>query len=64
VGEGAVGAAFIPVFSEYLSAGKRKEAWEFANLMLAAAMVFLTVITFLVIVLSPWLVRYSHLDFG
>jgi putative peptidoglycan lipid II flippase len=56
VGEGAVGAAFIPVFSEYLSAGKRKEAWEFANLMLAAAMVFLTVITILGILLSPWIV--------
>jgi putative peptidoglycan lipid II flippase len=55
VGEGAVGAAFIPVFSEYLSEGKRKEAWEFANLMLAAAMVFLTAITILGIVLSPWL---------
>ena len=51
VGEGAVASAFIPVFSEYLTAGKRKEAWEFANIMLAAAMVFLTVMTVLGILL-------------
>ena len=56
VGEGAVSAAFIPVFSEYLTAGKRKEAWEFANIILAATMVFLTVVTVAGILLSPWLV--------
>jgi putative peptidoglycan lipid II flippase len=56
VGEGAVSSAFIPVFSEYLTAGKRKEAWEFANAILAAAMVFLTVLTVLGILLSPWIV--------
>ena len=56
VGEGAIASAFIPVFSEYLSAGKRKEAWEFANIMLAATMVFFTVVTVLGILLSPWIV--------
>jgi len=56
VGEGAVSSAFIPVFSEYLTAGKRREAWEFFNIILAAAMVLLSVITILVILLSPWLV--------
>ena len=56
VGEGAVSAAFIPVFSEYLTAGKRKEAWEFANIILAATMVFLTVLTIAGILLSPYLV--------
>src|SRR5262245_53715185 len=34
VGEGAVNASFIPVFSRYLNEGKRKEAWEFANSLL------------------------------
>jgi len=56
VGEGAVSAAFIPVFSEYLTAGKRKEAWEFVNTMLSAATVFLIVVTVLGILLSPWIV--------
>ena len=56
VGEGAVSSAFIPVFSEYITKGKRKEAWEFANTLLSAALVFLTVITILGILLSPWIV--------
>ena len=60
VGEGAVSSAFIPVFSEYLTGGKRKEAWEFANILLAAAMVFLTVVTVAGILLSPWIVPYSN----
>src|SRR5256885_11064521 len=53
VGEGAVSAAFIPVFSEYLTAGKKKEAWEFANTILAATTVFLIVVTIMGILLSP-----------
>jgi putative peptidoglycan lipid II flippase len=56
VGEGAVSSAFIPVFSEYILEGKRKEAWEFANTLLSAALVLLTVITILGILLSPWIV--------
>jgi putative peptidoglycan lipid II flippase len=56
VGEGAVSSAFIPVFSEYFRGGKRKEAWEFANIMLSAAMVFLVVLTVVGILLSPWIV--------
>ena len=34
VGEGAVSAAFIPVFSGYLAEDRKKEAWEFANTIL------------------------------
>ena len=34
VGEGAVSAAFIPVFSTYLAEDKRKEGWEFVNAVL------------------------------
>src|SRR5438128_11970453 len=45
VGEGAVSAAFIPVFSRYLVANKKKEAWEFANTMLTVITIFLTVLT-------------------
>src|SRR4051812_8634001 len=45
VGEGAVSAAFIPVFSRYIAEDKKEEAWEFANTMLTAIMAFLTAIT-------------------
>ena len=53
--EGAMSAAVIPIFSEYFAAGKRKEAWEFANTLLSVAIVFLTVMTVLGILLSPWI---------
>src|SRR4249919_958787 len=44
VGEGAVSAAFIPVFSRYLAEDKRKEAWDFANATLTALTMGLTVL--------------------
>jgi putative peptidoglycan lipid II flippase len=56
VGEGAVSAAFIPVFSKYLKEEKREEAWEFVNALVSAALVFLTIITILGIVFSPQIV--------
>jgi putative peptidoglycan lipid II flippase len=57
VGEGAVSAAFIPVFSRYLAEDKKKEAWEFANAMLTLICIFLTAITILGIIFSPLIVR-------
>ena len=57
VGEGAVNAAFIPVFSGYLSRGKRDEAWEFTNALLAATTVLIASVTILGIVFSPLIVR-------
>src|SRR5213078_564617 len=57
VGEGAVSAAFIPVFSRYLAEDKRKEAWEFANAALTVLTLVLTVVTVVGIVLSPLVVR-------
>lgn len=56
VGEGAISAAFIPVFSGYLKEDKRKEAWEFVNAMVSAAMVFVTILALLGIVFSPQIV--------
>jgi putative peptidoglycan lipid II flippase len=44
VGEGAVSAAFIPVFSQYLAEKKREEAWEFVNALLSAAIVFMSLV--------------------
>jgi len=56
VGEGAVSAAFIPTFTRYLNDENRKEAWEFANTLLTAITVFITIVTILGVVLSPWIV--------
>src|SRR3954466_13174783 len=47
VGEGAVSAAFIPVFARYLASDKKKDAWEFANAMLTLLTILLTGITIL-----------------
>jgi putative peptidoglycan lipid II flippase len=57
VGEGAVSAAFIPVFSRYLAEKREKDAWEFANTMLTLITIFLTAITLAGILLSPLIVR-------
>src|SRR6185369_12276392 len=57
VGEGAVSAAFIPVFSRYIAEKKEKDAWEFANTMLTLITIFLTAITIAGILLSPLIVR-------
>src|SRR5689334_20609681 len=56
VGEGAVSAAFIPVFSGYLKEGKREEAWKFVDSLVSAAIVFVTIVTLLGIVLAPYIV--------
>src|SRR6185369_15411755 len=57
VGEGAISAAFIPIFSRYLAKDREDDAWEFANTMLTAITIFLTVITIAGIVFSPLVVR-------
>src|SRR3954468_11599395 len=57
VGEGAVSAAFIPVFSRYLAEDRKEEAWEFANTMLTVLTIALTAVTILGIFLSPLIVR-------
>jgi putative peptidoglycan lipid II flippase len=63
VGEGAVSAAFIPVFSRYLVEKKEKDAWEFANTMLTAITIFLTAVTLAGILLSPLIVRLFAFGF-
>src|SRR5262249_42033450 len=64
VGEGAVSAAFIPVFTQYIAHKKEEDAWEFANTMLTLIMIFLTAITILGILLSPLIVRLFASGFG
>src|SRR5258706_14373411 len=57
VGEGAVSAAFIPVFSRYIAEKKEEDAWEFANTMLTVITIFIAALTIAGIVLSPLIVR-------
>jgi len=53
---GAVGAAFLPVFTEYLSGDRREEAWELATGLLNAMLLASTALSALGMLLAPWLV--------
>jgi putative peptidoglycan lipid II flippase len=64
VGEGAVSAAFIPIFSEYLTRERREEAWRFANSMLTILTLVMTSVTVLGILLAPVVVRLIALGAG
>jgi putative peptidoglycan lipid II flippase len=64
VGEGAVSAAFIPVFTRYLAENKKADAWEFANTMLTLITLFLTAFTVMGILFSPLIVRLFASGFG
>src|SRR5262245_12217473 len=55
-GEGAVSAAFIPVFSRYLAEEKKAEAWEFVNCLFTALTVFLSIVAVAGVLLSPVIV--------
>jgi putative peptidoglycan lipid II flippase len=64
VGEGAVSASFIPVFSRYLADEKRKEAWDFANTILTILTLAMAVVTVLGIMFSWWIVSFFATGFG
>src|SRR5215475_2197549 len=64
VGEGAVSAAFIPVFTYYIVENKEEDGWEFANIVLTLVTLFLTAVTVAGILLSPWLVSLFASGFG
>lgn len=57
IGEGAANAAFVPVFSEYTSRGRKEEFWELVNAGVNFLLVVLSAITLLGIAFSPALVR-------
>ena len=59
VGEGAANAAFVPVFSEYITKHSKEEFWELANVILNLLLVVLTAITVLGIIFSPLIVRIT-----
>ncbi|MBI4982913.1 MAG: murein biosynthesis integral membrane protein MurJ [Candidatus Omnitrophica bacterium] len=57
VGEGAVNAAIVPVFSEYALKHTKEEFWELANVVLNLLLIVLMAITLFGVVFSPLIVR-------
>jgi putative peptidoglycan lipid II flippase len=52
---GALSAGFIPVFSSYL--GNKKKAWELANLVVNVMLCCLVIISSVLIILAPYLLK-------
>ena len=58
VGEGAMTASFIPVFTDYMRNRTRKETWAFANRLFWTFCVILSALTVLGVIFSPLFVRF------
>lgn len=52
---GAISAAFLPVFTEYLAKEQHQEAWELASTFISAGTLFLLLFATLGTIFSPWL---------
>jgi putative peptidoglycan lipid II flippase len=62
--EGSMSAAFIPVFTEYMSRRNRQDAWELASAAFTTLLTILTGISILGILFAPWIVRLIAPGFG
>ncbi|MGC9357875.1 MAG: murein biosynthesis integral membrane protein MurJ [Anaerolineae bacterium] len=54
---GALGSAFIPLFTARLTQGDEEGAWRLASAVVNLLVVFMAPLSLLAIVLAPWLVR-------
>ncbi len=54
--EGALQAGFIPVFTELLERGEKREAFRVASSVLSLLVCFLGALTALFVLLAPWLI--------
>lgn len=52
---GALSAAFIPVFTEYLAKGEEEEGWKMASTFINLVVLFLVVITTLGVIFTRWM---------
>lgn len=59
LGEGALSAAFIPVFSEYLAKERKEEALRVANTTFHLLLLILTILTIAAILIAPAIVRIT-----
>jgi putative peptidoglycan lipid II flippase len=57
VAGGALGSAFIPVFSARLTTGDREQAWHMASAIINIMLAVLIPVSILCIIYSPWLVK-------
>ncbi len=57
LGEGALSASFVPVFSEYTQKKSKQETQEFLNTIFTTLLVILSVITLLGMVFAPQITR-------
>lgn len=56
---GALGSAFIPTFTAFLTRGERKEAWKLASSLANLLLLVLTLISALAAVFAPQVVRHG-----
>lgn len=56
IARGAVGSAFIPVFTEYLAKGDEKGAWRLASAVLNLLLMVVTIASLLAAIFAPTLV--------
>ncbi|MCX6356617.1 MAG: murein biosynthesis integral membrane protein MurJ [Candidatus Aureabacteria bacterium] len=64
MGEGALSAAFIPVFSGYLKNKSRREAWELATAVFLCLLIVAGVVVGLGVIFAPWIVRVALAGFS
>jgi putative peptidoglycan lipid II flippase len=57
MGEGALSAAFIPVFNDCLRNRSRKEAWELATAVLASLVIVSSIVVIIAVACAPWIVH-------
>ncbi|MDI6786468.1 MAG: murein biosynthesis integral membrane protein MurJ [bacterium] len=55
-GEGALSAAFIPVFSDYLTNKSKESAWQLTSIIINLLLLLTTLIAFLGILFSPYII--------
>ena len=64
VGEGSLTVSFVPVYSEYLSQRSREESADLLRTSFTVLAVFLTLLSLLGILISPWIVKVMAYGFS
>lgn len=64
MGEGALSAAFIPVFSDYLHRKSWRECWELATAVLLCLLIVASAVTLVGVIFAPWIVRVALAGFS
>src|SRR6476469_8856192 len=63
LGEGALSASFIPVFSEYAAKHGKEKTQHFLNLMFTTLLIVLAALTLLGVVFAPQITRVIAMGF-